>query len=113
MLVRGHHLRQTATLWRLTGLRDTYGAPTFVAPVIIQVRWSQGAEQITTPAGEKVVSLATVHLLDTQAVAEGDWLYLGKSSKAAPGDQDSAYEVIRALEIPRLLSTGSVRKVFL
>ena len=103
------NLKQDITHW--TATPDGYGGFTFGSPSTQKGRWVNRNVLFNDAAGEEVVSNSIVNLsLD---VAEGDYLYEGKSTEADPTTLDGAARVRRFNKFPDLRKLNTVRKAFL
>jgi len=104
------NLLQTATLWTRDSV-DSYGDPTFSAPVSILVRWEQKTELFVNVRGEEKRSNSVVFL--DRDVAVGDFLLLGTSTAADPTSVQNAQQVQDFRKIPSLDGSKYERRAIL
>ncbi len=101
---------QTATYWGAP-VNDGYGGHTFAAPVALQVRWEEKAEEFVSTQGEPIFSQASVWTdIDTEI---GGYLYLGSSVAADPTSVDNAYPIKRFAKTPDLRNIEYERRSWL
>ncbi len=101
---------QDATYWGAP-TPNGYGGGTYPAPVSITCRWEDKPELFTDAQGREQRSSAIVYP-DQELVVQG-WLYLGTSAEADPHNQDGAFEVKAARNIPSMQNDCYELKVWL
>lgn len=86
-------MNDSISYWAATTPIDTYGKPTFAAPVVISGRWEDKVELITDRRGREIRARARVWFL--QDVEIGDYVMLGSfsSGDTDPTVVDGAYEI--------------------
>lgn len=104
------NLLQTATLWT-RGSVDSYGDPTFAAPVSLLVRWEQKTELFINVRGEERRSNSIVFL--DRDVSIGDFLFLGTSTATDPTAVLEAQQVQDFRKIPSLNGMQYERRAIL
>ena len=66
---------QTATYWKSTGERDSFGNPIFESPRIVQVRWEDRSELFYDSDGRERRSQSRVGVGEDMSI--GDYIQLG------------------------------------
>ena len=86
-------MKDNISYWAVTSTLDTYGKPTFTAPIIILGRWEDKVELITDAAGREIRARARVWFL--QDIFIGDYVKLGSFSSGEndPTLVSEAYEI--------------------
>ena len=87
--------KQTAVYWAQAAARDDDGQLTFAAPVEIDCRWDDEAQEFIDSEGRKVVSRSIVYV--DRVMIVGDMLYLGTlaslSGETDPRNVATAYKI--------------------
>jgi len=104
------NLKQTATWWARSSV-DSYGDPTFAAPVQIPVRWEQRTELFVNARGEEKRSNSIVYL--DRDISIGDFLYLGTSTATDPTSVLGAQQVQDFRKVPSLDGSQFERRALL
>ena len=108
MLTR--NLKQTITHWPAND--DGLGGYVYATPVVMKGRWEDKAELFRNAAGEEVTSDAIVYL--EQAVAVGDFLYLGSAPLVTdPATIFGPRQVRKYYEVPSLRALEFEHKALL
>ena len=102
MLVRRGY-NQPATYWG-SPVPDGFGGHVFDAPIAIDCRWEERAEQFTNVTGDIDVSKAIVFVPITVKV--GGYLLKGKSIATSPLTIAGAEEIRQIMDIPSLRSAS-------
>ena len=102
------NLKQQAVIWTASGV-DSYGNPSYAAPVAIKVRWEERIERTLDSTGNEILSQAFVYM--AIKYAPGDYLLLGVSTDTTP--PSSAFEIKNFSSISNLRNTFSEHKATL
>lgn len=108
-------LIQDAVYWSNPS-SDGRAGKQFDKQVQIRVRWQEQSEQITTAAGEEVMSIAKV--FPDRAVDVGGFLFLGKLTDISgdptnPQVIDDAHEIVKQSQLPTLVGDQFLFTAFL
>lgn len=102
---------QTATRWPTQGL-DLYGQPQFGAPSLINCRWEEKQQFISTAEGFDTLSRAQVFVAIDIPI--GDYLFLGNAIGVTdPRTHAGAARVLEFRKIPDLMADEFERRAFL
>lgn len=104
------NLKQTATYWAPTTL-NSFGKPTFVAPVTISCRWEDKEVKFYDAQGDERVSKSIVYLASD--VLNTGYLYLGTSTESSPHGVVGTLEIKGFKKTPNIKGTLFERKAFL
>ncbi len=108
------HLKQKAVYWSFLE-NDTYGQPTWNAPVEIDVRWENITVEFMDSEGERQQSRARVYL-DRNAEVK-DVLLLGNLTSSVDEDDpkanDGAWEIRKFEDLPNIPATQALKTAFL
>lgn len=93
------NLKQTATYWAPTGVKDMYGTQTYTRTEL-PCRWEGKAESILSKTGDETISKAKVFLAED--VDLNGYLLLGTSTEDNPTAVPEAREIRQIAQIPDL-----------
>lgn len=102
----------TAVYWQRTGF-DSYGVPTFAAPVSIDVRWEDKTTRFVDPQGAEKITSAVVYVgVD---IEPGSYLKNGTDPSPVlnPREDANAEEVKQFSKTPNLRYTKFIRIVYI
>ena len=106
--------RQKAVYWAYLSV-DTYGRPTWSAPVEIDCRWEDVNEEFLDEHSERQISMSKVYVDRDMKV--GSVLMLGELDSGVdednPKDNDNAWEIRRFERLPNLKNTETLRTAIL
>lgn len=111
MVSRARNMRDVITYWATTGVRDTYGKPTYDAPVQIMGRWEDMQQLILSKHGKEYVSKSRVLVIET--LTKDGYLYLGTSEAVDPTTVANAWEIQALGRLNDLRSMSSLTTAYL
>ena len=85
--------------------QDGWGGHTYDAPVELDARWEDKAEQIITYLGEETVSKSIIYLINY--IVPGGYIYLGEETELDsdhdnPENISDAYKILKICKIPSI-----------
>ncbi len=105
------NLRQTATYWAPTNMRDAYGKITYAAPVQLRVRWEDRVELFRDKHGNDTHCKSKVYLSEKLHI--DGYLLLGTSTAADPQTEALAFEIQMLSVTPDLRNLISLTVAYL
>ena len=106
-----HKLRESITIWPVTGT-DDYGGFTYGTPICVDGRYEQKQELFLTVDAEEVTSMAIAYI--DADVNPGDYVAQGdQTTQADPTLATDAHRVRNYSKVSDLRNLNVIRKVWL